>query len=307
MEGQHGQSQDPAPPQDGPEDRSADTTGEAGLPTAPSPPVASQYPTTEPPGTILDNLNAALQDADATAAQSQQASQELQADLDELQREYDDLGKAVEGYANARASLTQQLDERRDYIEGKRQLISNAIDDQRDEVDQAWEAFDTRLKDLEQKRTQRWDELVKAEEERGKAERGRDQARQTFEELAGRQAVLTEQLKRLGDLKTGIEAADNDAPGMYVRLKEHDREFAEAEVALTSVDEYRKDLEEAWSELEQAKTALRKANLDATSAQNRFDLAKAEFERLQPQRVDEVLKRLPTPGRAGDQAVPSGA
>jgi chromosome segregation ATPase len=345
MERQDGEAQDPSSPEDsaeyeesGPEEEDADTTGGSAPPTGESPSDATQEDTpkhtpkqkdtrkqkdapkqkntpdqtstAERPGAILDGLNAALQGAGATAAQSQQASEQLEADVTQLQREYDELGKAVEAYANGRSSLSQQLDERTAYIEGKRQLITSAIDERRGEVDDAWQAFESRLNALKEERSQLWDELIKAQEEQAKAERARDRATQTFEELLGRQAALTAQLTSLGDLRIGIEAADdaNDALGMYVRLLEHNRVVAEVQGALrTSVDQYRSTLEEAWSAVADAKTALRKGRLDATTAQSRFDLTKAELERLRSQRVDGVLKQLPEPAVTAGSAASSGA
>jgi chromosome segregation ATPase len=253
------------------------------------------------PSTILDQLSAQLESATVAAAESEQASQALQADLEELQGAYDDLGKVVEGYARDRASLEQQRKEREAYIEAKRSLIESAIDDRKDEVDQAWTDLNDRLANLEQERAERWNEVVEAQAEHARQQTARDEAKGTFEDLKSRQATIADRLRRLEDLKSGIESAEdtNDPAGMYARLLEYDRELAEVASELKEVEAYRAEFENAWRMLEQAQAGLREATSALARAQNQFDVIKAQLERLAPNRVGEVLRRLAAPGGGG--------
>jgi chromosome segregation ATPase len=302
MAGTNAGSQDatPTPPEPQP----------AGSP-APSPPAATSGGGAAPaksPKTILDELNTKLEEASAAASESREASDALKADIDALRKAYEGVGKAVEDYGKGHPSLQQQLSERKTYIDGKRPLIENAIDDRKDEADKAWDDFRKRLQDLEQQRQQQWDQLVQAQEDLRHKQQARDQANDAFEALKGRQAAIADRLKKLGDLKTYIEAAEdrNAADAMYVALREYDLQWRRASDDLKEVDAYRAELEAAWATLNERDAAVREAAQKRSHAQNAFDLTKAELERLRANRVEEILKLLvTTPTSASGR--PSGA
>jgi DNA repair exonuclease SbcCD ATPase subunit len=200
------------------------------------------------------------------------------------------------------------LGERKTYIDGKRPLIENAIDDRKDEADKAWDDFRKRLQDLDQQRQHQWEQLVQAEEDLTKKQKARDQANDAFQALNGRQAVIADRLKKLGDLKTYIEAAEdrNDADAMYVALREFDLQWRRANEDLKEVDAYRAELEAAWATLNERDADVREAARTRSQARNAFDLTKAELERLQANRVEEVLRVLAAiPASTGGQ--PYGA
>lgn len=263
----------------------------------PAPPVSAFGGGAAPaklPKIVLDELNTALQEASAAASESKEALDALKADIDALNKAYDAVGKAVEDYGKGRSSLHQQLSERKTYIDGKRPLIENAIDDRKDEADRAWDDLGKRLQDLEKQRQHRWHELAQAQEDLRQKEKARDQANGAFEGLKGRQAAIADRLKRLGDLKTYIEAAEdrNDADAMYVALREYELQWGRANEDLKEADAYRAEFEAAWATLNQRDAEVRKAAQKRSQAQNRFDLTKAELERLQAHRVEEILRLL---------------
>ena len=281
-------------------DRPSPGTAEApaapDAPTAPSPPstTPSNGSATDPPGSILDELSAQLQDAAAKAAESQQASKALQDDLTALQRAYDEVGKLVDAYDKARPALTKQAADSTEYIDRKRPLIIREIGDAKQAADDAWKAVHDLLADLEHKRHDLWSEFLAAQDALAAQTRTRDAISKRFDELKARSATLTAGLKRVADLKTGIEAADaaDDAAGMYVRLFEFDRELTAAKGVLADAEVYRGELDAAWRDLEHAQSAVRDAAATSAHAKNQYEIVAAELERLSPNRVSEVLKRL---------------
>ena len=296
--GSHGST--PTPPE----------TQPAGSPTPPAPAAGSggRAAPAKSPKTILDELNTKLEEASAAASESKEASDALKADIDALKKAYDAVGKAAEDYGKGRPSLQQQLSERKTYIDGKRPLIEKAIGDRKDEADKAWDDFRKRLQDLDQQRQQQWDQLIHAQEDLRQKQKARDQANEALVVLNGRQAAIADRLKKLGDLKTYIESAEdrNAADAMYVALREYDLQWRRTNEDLKEVDAYRAELEAAWTELNERDAAVREAARKRSQAQNAFDLTKDELERLQTNRVEEVLRLLAAiPASAAGR--PSGA
>jgi chromosome segregation ATPase len=246
------------------------------------------------PQEILDGLSRQLQEADAEAAESKQASESLKADITSLKAAFDTVGKAVDDYDKGRPGLRQQLQDRKDYLDGKRSLIEKAIGDRKDDADNAWDAFRQHLQDVRHQLQDRQDQLTQARQELAQKQQARDDARAAFDALMGRKAQVADRLKKLGDLKTFIEAAedDNDAAAMYVALREHDLQSKLAGDDLLEVVAYREALETAWRNLDQAQTDVRDAEQQCARAQNQYDLLKGEPDRLQARRIQEVLKLL---------------
>jgi chromosome segregation ATPase len=269
----------------------APTAAAPGGAPAPSGNGASPAP---PLGSILDELAAQMQDAAAKAAESEQASHALEDDLAQLQAAYDDVGKVVDAYREARPALTEQLDESKHYAERKEPVILADVGGDKDAVDAAWKEVRDELIDLEKQVHDRWSDVIAAQNALAESTQARDAAVKALDDLKDRQNVVTAQLGRIDGLKAGIEAADaeDDGVGMYVRFLEYQRELKGAQDALGEVDAYKATLEDAWRDLEHAKADVRQKDADRVHAQNQYDLVKAALDRLAPNRVDEVLKRV---------------
>jgi hypothetical protein len=132
-------------------------------------------------------------------------------------------------------------------------------------------------------------------------------AKTTFDAAKTRLATLTAELQGFEDVKKGIETAEdaNDPVGMYVGLREYDRQLAAAqpgaETGLKPVEGFQKDLEDAWRGLQAAQNTHRDATAQLTDAQNRSEAAKAELDRLGPARVAEVVKLVVAGAGASQQ------
>jgi DNA repair exonuclease SbcCD ATPase subunit len=285
---------------------SEDRPAEAGEAPAPAPSTAYGAPATphtppSPPNgngpaqTVLENLNKALQKANQEAAQSQELSKALQADVQALAAAYGDVDKAVEAYGKERSSLDQQRTERKEYIAKKDDLILSAIEDRKDEVDAFWDAVGTEIETLVNRLEQNETTLVGRTRAYEDKQRAVQKAQEKFDKIKNRQAALGDWLKQLAALKTGIEAAEDkgDAVGLYVRFREYKRLLDLIDENLSAVDDYRRQLELAWSELKKRKDELRDAAKARTQAQNELELTKAELERLRKNRVTEVINRVP--------------
>ena len=260
-----------------------------------------------PPKRLLDELNKAAQRASQEADKKQEKSQALKTDVAALTTADAEVSRTVEAYGKARPGLEQQRAEREDYIENKRDLILNAIGDRKDEVDNAWDEVRADIDALKVQLEERKTALEQRKRAYQDQQIAADEAQMDFDRAKNRLALLNGWLTQLTQLRTGIEAAEDasDEVGMYVRLLEYDRLVKrEIPANLQPVDAYRRALQDAWRSLKQEKDALRDAATARTQAQNELEQTQAELDRLQPNRVDEVLTRVPEDPSTG--AVGSG-
>jgi chromosome segregation ATPase len=247
------------------------------------------------PDVVLDKLADDLQKADAEAQATRQKFEALQADINALKKANDDLDKAVQQYAQAKGNLDQQLQVQKDYEDENGKVIKNAVDDAKDLVDAAWDQVKEELTALCNQRDEYREALDKATDEYTNHEREVRKAREKFDKLKGRLTDLQQRLKVLGDLQKRIETAQREPNPikMYVLLREFHERLKSLQDDLLVVKSYRTALYDAWSKLNDAQTGLRTAAKAKTEAQQNYDNANADYEKLESGRVEAVLRLLP--------------
>jgi chromosome segregation ATPase len=244
----------------------------------------------ETPENVIAGLAAAQRERATAAEQSQQAAKALEEDIKRLQTAYDEVQKAVEGYAQGRWNLEQQADERKRYFAKYGEVLKDGNRD----VDRAWDELQADVRDLEAKKSDLSDQLVAAQAEQRAAERTRDSAQENLDAVKGRQARLSERVQKLGELESAIDSADPATADveLYVLLKEYAAELGRIGDGLKDVDAYRAEVQAAWRELEAAQRAVREAAAETTRSQALYDATTAELEQIRANRVEEIQKRV---------------
>jgi chromosome segregation ATPase len=253
----------------------------------------------KPPQSLLDELKSMQEQADAEARKHTSRSQALQADIGALAKDLDATTKAADASAKNRSSLDQQLGERKTYIGDKTQVIVAAIGDDRDDIDKAWDAVQADLRNLRQGRDQQRTQLGQLLDAQAQKQRDADLAREQFVAVTERLTGVQGRIAKLTALRARIEAAEDasNAADMYSSLREFNFQLGRATEELESSDPkpvsaYRRKLEDAWRTLNEKQQALRDATQARSEKQAELDQTKAKIERLEANRVDEVLKRF---------------
>ena len=286
----------------------------------PPPEEQQQYrPPPPPPGpqpTPPSSPDVTIQQEESELAQSQADEEALEEKnkrsaekITQMKNAAGELGTTVDAYGKARPGLQQQLQERTDWLDAKRSFIETAVKERRSAVDEAWVAFGKKLQGQETDRANRENALSAARQAHTAAEEAGKKAQETFDELKNRQTALNEALKRLDELRSGIEKAEdeNDPVGMYLRLLDFDRERADASRGLQPVEAFRQELTTAWYAYKSVLDQVAQAAQNLALAENAFELADTELKRLQSNRVAEALKLVPPAAGAQPATVPESA
>lgn len=232
-----------------------------------------------------DSLKAQQSAAAADAKAAESAWNEIARELEQYEREYAGLKDSMQVAATRRDDRLRQLEQ---LIPTELEAIKQAIKDYDDgPLLHARKAHDTAKTALSQESSNR-DRAATAAET---AKRALDALKTLHQDVKSKLQVAD------GLWKEVDEKFDNDQfTESYVLTSEKLKPAVDALPILHTAADYRQKITQAWQTWFDAKATLRVAEDQLLAAQRTWETAKTEYEKVQAERVQELLDTVATSG-----------
>jgi hypothetical protein len=242
------------------------------------------------PKAVLEQLRAGLAKAEADAQSTGARAKSLKADLATLEKALQEVDKSTEAYGKAHPGLAQQVADFTEYTAAKREVIVAAVGDRKDDVDSAVAWFKQRetdaVADVENSKAKR------VEADKAYVEQEATVAKAQIEYAAAKDRVrtVTDGLKAIEGARTDLEAAEDKSEKvlMYAALVEVERLLDAVQLMPTA--DYRSELTDKWSNLNDAQQSLREADQERANATFKTAQSEQILGALRADRVGQIVE-----------------
>lgn len=246
-------------------------------------------------GSVSEQLRQLKQELDQKegdlSVQSKQRDA-LKADFTALEKSAGEVNKSPDDYEKARPSLIQDKKALEDYHTPKYGMVKGTLGSKVDSIKSIIAAIDGAIKTLREEIPKQKVAVTEAAAAYEAAAAVLTTAQKNFEDLKNLLKSSQDNIKKMQGWRKTIEEFDdkNDAKSMYVYLRE--LKYLLDATRIRTKDKYQDELEQAWTDLNDAKDEAREAQAAWDTAKNALAQASADLVHLEENRVKDILEKI---------------
>ncbi len=246
------------------------------------------------PESKLNDLKTKLQGSETELREMTKERDTLKSDIAALEKIVNEVNQAVSAYGQALQNTEKDRKAIQDYSDIKTPMIEAAVKDKKDAIDAKIKEADDQIKAMEKEVIQLEGKSVNADTAYENTKRDRDKKQDAYNALKALQKTIGDNLKEHNNLKQLIDKAesDNKPASMYFLDVELNKLLSETKSSIKTQEDFKSALNDAWTALDSAETALRDRKEKMTTAQTDLDNKEKELDFANKNRRTKVLEAI---------------